>query len=111
MEARNANSILIKPLTKKSRDGVRYTCRPDAELQIEKSLSLEKTQILAMLSGNKRRDEADFLLDETIVYLLREAKTSGDGNFIETLYLELNRRIGKLLSKFRGNFQQNLADF
>jgi hypothetical protein len=36
-----------------------------------------------MLEGRKRRDEVDYLLDETIVYLLREAKIENDNEMIE----------------------------
>lgn len=111
MNARDADSTRIKTLTKRTRQGELYVRRPDAQLQIEKILTLEKAQILAMLEGRKRRDETDYLLDETIVYLLREAKIENDNEMIETLYLELNRRIFKLLLKFRRSFQNNQADF
>lgn len=110
MTARETNSTEIKPLTKRRRDtDVVYTRRPDAELQIEKVLSLEKPQILAMLE-NHRRDEADYLLDETLCYLLREARLADDNETVETFYLELNRRVWKLLGKFRRDFI-NQADF
>jgi DNA-directed RNA polymerase specialized sigma24 family protein len=85
--------------------------RADAQLQIEKILTLKKPQIIEMISGNKKRDEADYLLDESIVYLLREAKIDNDSSMIETLYTELNRRIWKLLAKFRANFKNNQADY
>ena len=111
MNALDADSTRIKTLTKRTRQGELYVRRPDAQLQIEKILTLEKAQILVMLEGRKRRDEADYLLDETIVYLLREAKIENDNEMIETLYLELHRRIFKLLLKFRGSFQNNRADF
>ncbi len=111
MNARDADSTRIKTLTRRTRQGELYVRRPDAQLQIEKILTLEKAQILVMLEGRKRRDEADYLLDETIVYLLREAKTENDNEMIETLYLELNRRIFKLLLKFRDGFKNNHADF
>lgn len=105
------NSTEIKPLTKRMREtGELYLRRPDAELQIKKTLTLEKPQITAMLE-NKRRDDADFLLDETIVYLLREARAANDDEMIETLYLELNERVWKMLAKFRRKLNYNEADF
>jgi len=111
MNTRDADSTRIKTLTRRTRQGELYVRRPDAQLQIEKILTLEKAQILVMLEGRKRRDEVDYLLDETIVYLLREAKIENDNEMIETLYLELNRRIFKLLLKFRAGFKNNQADF
>ncbi len=111
MNAREANSTGIKPLTKRRQDtGEVYTRRPDAELQIEKVLSLEKQQILAMLENKPPGGDADYLLDETIVYLLREARLANENEMIEVLYLELNHRFWKLLTKFRTNFI-NKADF
>lgn len=111
MTARETNSTEIKPLTKKTETGGVYRRRPDAELQIEKILTLEKPQILGMLGGNKRRDEAGYLLDETIVYLLRERRD--DDFFVETLYAELNRRIWKLLRAFyrKFNHPEDFEDF
>lgn len=112
MTAREAgNSTEIKPLTKRRRDtGELYARRPDAEFQIEKALTLEKTQILAMLENRSRSGDAEYILDETLCYLLREARNAGDNEMIETLYLELNRRVWKLLGKFRRDFI-NQADF
>ena len=98
MTARDANSTEIKPLTKRTRQGVLYVRRVDAEIQIKKVLALGEPQILAMISAGRYRDDPDYLLDETIVYLLREAKIAGNSRMIENLYLELNRRIWKLLS-------------
>lgn len=109
MNARQPDSVLIKPLTKRTGQGDLYIRRPNAELQIEKILTLSRPQILAMAGGKgRRRDEADYLLDETIVYLLREARLIDDRELIEALYLELDLRIRKLLAKFRTG---NEADF
>ena len=112
MTTPEADSTDIKPLTRRTRAGEIYVRRPDAELQIEKVLTLEKPQVTAMFAGGeKRRDEADYLLDETIVYLLRETLTAaGDDELRDVLYEELNRRIWKLLLKFRRSFI-NQADF
>ncbi len=108
MTAGETNSAGIKALTKRKKNtGELYTRRPDAELQIGKVLRLETGQILKLLKINKR--EADgFLLDETIIYFLREPQI--EANFRETLYTELNRRLWKLLKKFYRNFK-NQADF
>lgn len=110
-KARDADSTRIKSLTKKTRQGETYIRRADAELQIEKILTLEKQQILEMLGSNKWRDEADYLLDETLVYLSREARINGDDEIFNEIYEELNRRIWKLLLKFRRNFGANQTDF
>ena len=108
--ARNADSTTIKPLTKRTAEGKLYVRRPDAELQIEKALSLETAQILEMLGAAKERGDETFLLDETLVYLLRQARRANDDDLLNELYIELNKRIWKKLAKFRGNFN-NQADF
>ncbi|MCY7347386.1 MAG: hypothetical protein LH614_14350 [Pyrinomonadaceae bacterium] len=110
MEPRGANSTGIKPLTKRTMRGELYLRRADAELQIEKVLMLEKPQILEMLGGSERRDEADCLLDETLVYLFREARRAGDDELFNQLYTKLNRRTWKLFLKFRSTFHSQ-ADF
>lgn len=108
MTRRVGNSTEVKPLTKRKKEtGELYARRPEAELQIGKVLSLETEQVFELLK-NRQRDSADFLLDETIVYLLREPEM--DENFRETLYTDLNRRIWKLLKKFYKRFN-NPADF
>ena len=108
MIAPDANSTDVKPLTKRKRETREfYARRPEAELQIGKVLSLEPAQIYELLK-NRQRDAADYLLDETIVYLLREPQR--EENFRETLYAELNRRIWKLLKKFYARFNDP-ADF
>jgi DNA-directed RNA polymerase specialized sigma24 family protein len=105
------DSTEIKPLTKRTGEGVLYIRRPDAELQIEKTLTLSRPQILQMVAARKRRDESDYLLDETIVYFLREARINDDGEMIEALFAELNRRIWKLLAKFRAGNEADFEDF
>lgn len=108
MTERAGNSTDVKPLTKRTREtGELYTRRSDAEFQIGKVLSLENEQIFEFIE-NRQRDSVGYLLDETIIYLMRERKD--DALFVETLYAELNRRIWKLLLKFRGKFN-NEADF
>ncbi|MBA3632726.1 MAG: hypothetical protein H0W58_07960 [Acidobacteria bacterium] len=108
MTVPDANSTVVKPLTKRKKETRElYARRFEAELQIGKVLSLEPIQIFELLK-NRQRDAADYLLDETIVYLLREPERGE--HFRETLYLELNRRIWKLLKKFYTRFS-NPADF
>ena len=110
MNAREPDSTGIKPLTKKTKQGELYVRRADAQLQIEKITTLEKPQISQMLGTGKRRDEADYLLDETLVYLFRESRRAGDNELFNEIYLELNRRVWRLFLKFRSNFKEQ-ADF
>lgn len=108
MTESRTDSATIKTLTKRKREtGELYTRRSDAERQICDILWLESEEILALLK-NKQRETDNYLLDETIVYLLRDSNI--DNNFREDLYLELNRRLKKLLKKFSKNFK-NEADF
>ncbi len=109
MTASETNSADIKKLTKRKKEtGNLYTRRPDAELQIGKVLSLDSEQILEFTKV-RERNAADYLLDETIVYLLREMPLREE-DFREALYRELNRRIWKLLKKFYKRFK-SVADF
>ncbi len=108
MTERAGNSTEVRPLTKRKKETqALYARRPDAELQIGQVLPLDARGIFELLK-NRDRNSADYLLDETIVYLLREPEETG--NFREILYSELNRRIWKLLKKFYKNFN-NPADF
>lgn len=98
----------IKALTKQKKEtGETYKRRPETELQISNIVKLKSGQVLDLLKITSR-DSAEYLLDETIVYLLRDS--SLDTNFQETLYAELNRRLWKLLKKFKKNFHES-ADF
>ena len=110
MNAPQTDSTDIKLLTKKTKQGELYVRRADAQLQIEKITTLEKPQISQMLGAGKRRDETDFLLDETLVYLFRESRRAGDNELFNEIYLELNRRVWRLFLKFRSNFKEQ-ADF
>lgn len=108
MTVGDTNSAEIKKLTKRKQEtGELYRRRADTELQIGQVIRLETSQIFEKLKINQRQDE-NYVLDETIVYLLRDA--SIDNNFRENLYLELNKRLWKLLKKFAKNFN-NQADF
>ena len=108
MTAGDTNSNEIKKLTKRKKaTSELYTRRADAERQISEVLRLESPQILELLKSRERGAE-NYLLDETIVYLLRDSRI--DNDFRETLYAELNRRLWKLLKKFAKNFK-NPADF
>lgn len=108
MTKRAGNSTDVKSLTKRTREtGELYLRRSEVETQIAKVLPHENARMFELLE-NRQRDSADYLLDETIVYLLRQGK---DDNFlVETLYTELNRRIWKLLRRFYKNFDES-ADF
>lgn len=102
------NSTAVKPLTKIAGEtGKPYSRRADVEKQIAEVLSLDDRRIFEMLE-NRQRDADGYLLDETIVSLLKSRRY--DSFFVETLYAELNRRIWKLFLKFRKNFN-NESDF
>src|SRR5215204_3872376 len=102
MTAPNANSAEVKQLTKRKKEtGELYARRAAVELQIGEILQMDGAQILELLK-NKQRDSENYILDETIVYLLRQPQTERD--LREILYTELNRRIWKLLKKFSSRF-------
>lgn len=102
------SSCAVKSLTKRTKDtNELYRRRPEVELQIEKILSLEDGHIFSRLE-NQQRDQPNYLFDETLIYLMRERRD--DRYFVENLFMELNRRILKLIGKFRRYFK-NTEDF
>jgi len=107
MAAPNTNSDEVKQLTKRKKEtGALYTRRDAVELQICAVLNLFEAQILELLK-NRQRESANYILDETIVYLLRQPQTAR--SLREILYIELNRRIWKLLKKFSSRFSDYAA--
>lgn len=111
MTVRDASSAEVNKLTKRKKEtGELYVRRPEAELQIGEVLSLELALILKFLK-NRQRYSDNYLLDEAIVYLLREPNR--EEGFREKLYTELNRRIWKLLKKFYKRFDkpEDFEDF
>ncbi len=110
MNAQDTDSTKIKPLIKRVKGtGQLYIRRPEVEGQLDRIKSFSSDRIFTLLM-NKNKHSEDFLFDETIVYLLREAQIRQDNPTVETLYLELNRRIWRFLKKFNKNFSDP-ADF
>lgn len=104
------NSTQIKPLSKRKVDTEElYSRRAEVERQIGKTITFTSKEISDLLS-NKDRNSAGYVFDETLVYLLREARIQNDDLAIESLYPELNRRIWRLLRKFYKYFREQ-ADF
>lgn len=107
MAAPNANSAEVKQLTKRKKEtGELYYRRAAVELQIAAVLEMGGAQIFELLR-NRQKDSENYILDETIVYLLRRPET--ERNLQEILYTELNRRIWKLLKKFSSRFSDYAA--
>jgi DNA-directed RNA polymerase specialized sigma24 family protein len=110
MNAQDTDSTKIKPLIKRVRgSGQLYVRRPEVEEQLEQIKSFGNDRIFTLLKNRNKHIEG-FLFDETIFYLLREAQMRQDNSTVETLYLELNRRIWQFLRRFHKNFSDP-ADF
>ncbi len=100
MSESDTGSTAVRPLTKRTKDKQElYVRRPEVELQVKHACSMRSGELFAEFQV-KNRDAADFLFDETIVYLLREAFARDDGPEIEALYLALNVRMARYLKKF-----------
>lgn len=67
----------VRPLTHRGADGHVYTRPPEVEAQIVNTLGLE-WQELGRRASVTDREHADYLKDETIVYLLRESYRADD---------------------------------
>ena len=103
----------VRPLTKRRKDnGELYRRRDEVERQIGRVGRLSNAEIFGLLQTTDRAG-ADYLFDETIVYLLRYRHAVGDIAAANELYNVLNQRILRLLGKFRGNFAEpaDLEDF
>ena len=110
MTERAGSSTEVKPLTKRSKATEQlYVRRSEVEFQIQEVISFGTKEIFRLLE-NKNKHSADYLFDETLVYLLREAQIRKDNLTLETLYSELNRRIWKFLKKFY-KYYSNEADY
>ncbi len=99
----------VTPLTKKTGTGEAYFRRPEVETQILEVFSLIKEDFRKSLRISGRDDEG-YVFDETLVYLLREARAKDDDELIIELYPKLNRRIWILLYSFKQKFSEH-ADF
>lgn len=86
----------VRPLTKKIRvSGELYCRRPEVEVQITEVLMLSNAEILER-KKTRSKDAAGYLLDETIVHLIRNNDPESD--FVNELFGELSARVA-LLSK------------
>lgn len=99
----------VRPLTKETRDGRVLKRRPEVESQIAAIEELGRFDPGRL--GNRERGSAGYVYDETIVYLIRSARDSGDFGLIELLYVELDRRTNLVTRKFRNGFGVPQAEF
>lgn len=100
----------VRPLTKrKQKTDELYVRREDSELQIGIVSKLPRNAMVDLLKISDR-DDPEYMLDETLVYLLRDAHRNDDPELVEFLYSELSVRIHKLLRRFRA-YCGSPADF
>lgn len=100
MDSQRAGSYF--PLTKRTAQGKLYVRRDDAQKQIEDVADLEIDEIRPRLEVKDRADDF-YLLDETLVFLYRRALTGGDDSLVEAIFIAMDLRIVKLLSKHRNS--------
>lgn len=86
-----AQSTVVKPLTKVTKDGRLYSRMQEVEEQIASVLRLPFSELQKRLD---ERDEASsyYLIDETLVYLLREAMLNGDDAMSNAIALKIYER-------------------
>lgn len=102
----DTESSAVRPLTKRKKDTQElYRRREEVERQIGRVAELSNAEIFGLLQTTDRAG-AGYLFDETIVYLLRERHAAADNAGGNELYIVLNARIVRLLSKFSGNFAE-----
>lgn len=93
-------SKTIRPITRRNLSGELYFRPVAVEDQIRELLMLSQSEILDQLSV-RNKGASGYLLDETIVYLLREADRERDTSLIESLFAEISARVAKLAKSKR----------
>lgn len=103
-------AALVSPLTKVSKAGEVYERRPEVERQLSElagdGFALEPNAL-----GNRNRNSDGYILDETLVFLMRRAIRNGDTTAADACFLELHRRFSLLLRKFRKWFGDKKDEF
>lgn len=89
----------ISPLTKVSKTGEVYTRRPEVETQL-RELAAHGFALNRNALSNRDRKSDGYIYDETLVYLFRLTRENGDEDLLNELYIELDRRVGRLIGKF-----------
>lgn len=86
----------IEPLTQKSKDGIPYQRDPKVEDQIKWALALSQ-QVLTDLLNQTQPDDATYLKEETLVYLIRTYHKAYQHEMTQALWEALYRRCVKMI--------------
>ena len=87
----------VRPLTRCTSAGVLYIRPPEVERQIQEIVALPETQLWARLDvADENKPQG--LKEETLAYLLREAKAAGHTNLAEQVANVLLERIKKFVA-------------
>ena len=102
-QARSAAAVeLIQPLTKRNADGQLYERLPDVELQMREAIALDAAALRARLPIADQ-SAADYLKEETLVYLLRRAYAAADRGLVDDLTATLLGRCTNLVRHHLGS--------
>lgn len=85
----------VKPLKKRSAEGKLYTRPRNVELQLAEVVTFNESEILRRLMVTDKKD-TDYILDETLVYLFREAHREENHVHFERMFEFVNRRIARI---------------
>ncbi|REJ76219.1 MAG: sigma-70 family RNA polymerase sigma factor [Acidobacteria bacterium] len=101
----------IRPLTKRKKTGELYTRRPDVQEQLDGLDGRDFEELVPRLSIPKNGGP-EHLFDETLVFLLREARRANDSEKCDLIYSHLSVRVERLVMKeARLTNLQNITDF
>ncbi len=98
METISSIEAAVRPLTKTSADGKVYERRPDTELQIAEVVARGREKLVERVSNGGSDPK---LLDETLIYLIREAWRTNDEQMVQMLFAELDGRLIRFFSLLR----------
>lgn len=88
--------INLKPLRKKSKEGILYTRRPRTEVLIHECNELSSVELQSRAEISLR-SHSDYIPSETLVYFLRETKTDKTDTKFQMLYQIIEERIKQVI--------------
>lgn len=98
MSGDSGKQIHVRPLTKRKADGELYQRRDEVEQQLHEVLRLSPNELANRILVPNTKDSGH-LFDETLVYLLREARRRKDDTIEDLIYTQLAVRVEILLRK------------
>ncbi len=99
----------VEPLTRRNTAGQRYTRLAQVEAQIQRALELSSSALL-VAAGNTDQSAADYLQEETLVYLIRASRRRGQEVLVNDLSGVLIERCASFIDRKLWGLGEEAAD-